>query len=100
MAHFSGDAGLSRIFAATDAADPFAALAAGWLGVPLAQVGGRQGAGARMGAQQRACAPQSGTARLQARGDARRWHCWISLPPLLLATHPLLRPHTPPRPCR
>ena len=36
MAHFSGDAGLMRIFC-DDAADPFALLAAQWLGTPAHQ---------------------------------------------------------------
>jgi hypothetical protein len=46
MAHFSGDAGLARIFAC-EGADPFRLLAAQWLGVAEAEVG--RGGGARGG---------------------------------------------------
>jgi hypothetical protein len=53
MAHFSGDAGLARIFAC-EGADPFRLLAAQWLGVAEAEVG--RGGGGTRGPERRAVA--------------------------------------------
>lgn len=67
MAHFSGDAGLARIFSAPDAADPFAALAAGWLGVPVAKVRRCAGSGPAGGCAERSASACSASVALPRR---------------------------------